>query len=107
SGNPTYPLLYSMFDGKSWNAEKDARWTKAHGTPHDANGNRFTVSQVWDSVKLLALFSDHQGTWLVPLALAAFWTWPAQRSRWLLAILYGIVAFAVICWWILTHRVDR
>ena len=34
TGNPTYPLLYSVFDGKTWNAEKDARWNRVH-RPHD------------------------------------------------------------------------
>jgi hypothetical protein len=107
TGNPTYPLLYSVFGGKSWTAEKDARWTRAHGPPRDGHGNRYSIPQLIDSAKLLVIRSDHHGPWLVPLALAAAWVWPARRSRWLLLALYGIVAWAVVNWWLLTHRVDR
>jgi hypothetical protein len=107
SGNPTYPLLYSVFGGKSWNAEKNARWTKAHGPPLDADGDRFTLAQMWDSATLLALRSDHHGPWLVPLAAAALWTWRVPQRRRLIAILYGITAIAIVSWWLLTHRVDR
>jgi hypothetical protein len=103
SGNPTYPLLYSVFGGRTWNAEKDARWTRAHGPPH----NGYSVPQVIQSTTLLLVRSDHHGPWLVPLAAIAFWTWPEWRSRRLLILLYGLVAIAVVNWWLLTHRVDR
>ena len=28
--NPTYPLLYGIFDGKTWNTDKDRQWNLAH-----------------------------------------------------------------------------
>ena len=34
TGNPTYPLLYEVFDGKTWNADKDQQWNHVH-RPHD------------------------------------------------------------------------
>lgn len=107
SGNPTYPLLYGVFGGKSWNAEKDARWTKAHGPPLDASNRRFTPRQAFESLMLLAIKSDHHSPWLIPLALSAFCVWPAGKHRRLLAILYGLVGCSVLTWWLLTHRIDR
>lgn len=68
TGNPTYPLLYKLFGGVSWNSEKDARWTKAHGPPIDPQGRRFTVAQMRDSLRVLIIASDHHGPWLLPLA---------------------------------------
>lgn len=37
--NPVYPLLYSVFDGKNWDAQRDARWTQAH-SPKDVSAKR-------------------------------------------------------------------
>jgi hypothetical protein len=34
--NPVYPLLYKVFDGENWDAQRDARWTKAH-SPSDVS----------------------------------------------------------------------
>lgn len=107
SGNPTYPLLYGVFGGESWNAEKNERWTTAHGPPRDADGNRFSGTQLLDSLRVLTIQSDHHSPWLVPLALAAFWVWPSDRSRPWLWILSSLIGFAVVSWWFLTHRLDR
>jgi len=30
TGNPVYPLLYHVFDGRNWTEQKDARWKHAH-----------------------------------------------------------------------------
>ncbi len=30
TGNPTYPLLYKVFDGPKWDEVRDARFARAH-----------------------------------------------------------------------------
>ena len=44
SGNPTYPLLYEVFDGKTWNAEKDRQWNRVH-RPDDFSAE--TLGKDW------------------------------------------------------------
>ena len=33
TGNPTYPLMYGIFDGTTWNADKEMRWNRAPSSP--------------------------------------------------------------------------
>ena len=33
TGNPVYPLGYSVFGASDWNAEMDAKWKRAHSAP--------------------------------------------------------------------------
>ncbi len=33
TGNPTYPLMYGVFDGATWNADKEMRWNRAASSP--------------------------------------------------------------------------
>lgn len=104
TGNPTYPLLYSVFDGASWTQAKDTQWSRAHGVPHDAAGHSYRLSQLLDSAALLLWRSD----FLSPLAwpLAAIGAWRLRRRRLVQACLLGLV-FWFFAWWALTHRLDR
>ncbi len=36
TGNPTYPLLYSVFDGQTRTPDKEAQWQQAHQPPNYA-----------------------------------------------------------------------
>ena len=38
TGNPTYPLLYSVFGGESRTVENDQQWRTAHQVPRDYFG---------------------------------------------------------------------
>jgi hypothetical protein len=102
--NPTYPLLYGAFGGKSWNAEQDARWTKAHGPPLDADGRAYSLRQSMDSLKVLLLTSDCLSPALWPLVLMAVL---AGRYRPPLLACVALIVWTVAAWWLLTHRVDR
>ena len=44
TGNPTYPLLYKVFGGTSWTAEKTSVGTRIH-LPHE-----FTVGRLADDL---------------------------------------------------------
>ena len=129
TGNPTYPLLYSVFGGESWDAEKDARWNRVH-RPHDFSAGTLATDMgrvTWTSVGLSPL--------LLPLAALAFLgVWAAEgtgrrssngpQAAWKSAgaagsdafrtlppatawILLGYAAFVVAGWWLFTHRIDR
>src|SRR5206468_3657693 len=45
TNNPTYPLLYSAFDGRTRTPEKDAQWKKVHSPQPDNSGSRFSPRQ--------------------------------------------------------------
>ncbi|MEN6452340.1 MAG: hypothetical protein ABFC96_17755 [Thermoguttaceae bacterium] len=118
TGNPTYPLLYGAFGGKTWNAEKDARWNRVH-RPHD-----FSAAALGGDVARVAVTSPWLSPLVVPLAVLAIFA-AARRSRWkgdspifaetkigtvpgrLVWPLLGYVVFVLAVWWLLTHRIDR
>ncbi|MFV1965653.1 MAG: hypothetical protein ACC628_09545 [Pirellulaceae bacterium] len=105
TGNPTYPLLYPWFDGKTRTPEKDAQWRKAHQTPVDSEGRpRLSLEQLRSSLELLAGRSEYASPLLVPLAL---WAVFSQRHRRFALLLLGMCAYMFAVWWLLTHRVDR
>ncbi|MEN6405135.1 MAG: hypothetical protein ABFC77_01565 [Thermoguttaceae bacterium] len=99
TGNPTYPLLYEAFDGKTWTAAKQRQWNQVH-RPHD-----FSAAALAKDVGRVALTSEWLSPLVVPLAALAFaaggWR---DRRRW---TLLGYFAFVVAVWWLLTHRIDR
>jgi len=102
--NPTYPLLYNVFRGQTRTAENDDQWTTAHGPPHDAQGRSYTWRYLRNSASLLLWRSEYASPLLVPLA--AIGLLSRRRSRLVLA-LAAIIAFNVLAWWLLTHRIDR
>lgn len=104
TSNPVYPLLYDWFDGATRTPEKDARWKRAHRTPVDGEGRRFTWNQLRHSAWQLAWRTDYGSPLLVPLVLWALW---AERRRRVVWLLTGLLAFVVLCWWLFTHRLDR
>ncbi|MDP6058693.1 MAG: hypothetical protein QGH33_07360, partial [Pirellulaceae bacterium] len=104
TGNPTYPLLYEVFDGTTRTPEKHAQWTRAHRTPTDGDGESFTVSQLADSLSLLALDSQFASPLLLPFIVAA---WMSRRSRSLVFWWTAFLMFGVCGWWLLTHRIER
>lgn len=104
TGNPTYPLLYRWFDGRAWTTEKDARWTRVHGTPYGGSLHAFSPSQLWNSIGVLSLQSDHLSPALWPLAVAACFS---QRHRRRFFVIGAFMLWTAAVWWLLTHRVDR
>jgi hypothetical protein len=98
TGNPVYPLLYSAFGGRDWDADLNAKWKRAHSPD--------TYSPADIPVKLVdvTLKSD----WLSPL-LYAFspLAWLVASRRRLTGCLWLYVAWLFAAWWLLTHRIDR
>jgi len=98
TGNPTYPLLYSVFDGKDWSAEKDRQWNRVH-RPHD-----FSPAALGKDLARVGLTSEWLSPLVMPLAVLAFLRRPSRRLAVVLAAYFGYI---VACWWLLTHRIDR
>ena len=104
TGNPTYPLLYRLFDGRTRTPEKDRQWTRVHAPQPDQQGRRFSWSDLGEKATWLAWKAPWNSVTIVPLALAA---WLAPQSRRLVAVLVLWMLFVFFAWWLLTHRLDR
>lgn len=98
TGNPVYPLQYSLFGGRDWDEVLEARWQKAHspGNYSPASlGNLaidVAVRSKWNSPLLFAF---------APLALAA--TGWRRRAGWI----WLYVGWIFLSCWLFTHRIDR
>ena len=100
SGNPTYPLLYSVFGGTSWTAEKDAQWNRVH-RPHD-----FSLHTFGKDMARVVLTSPWLSPLVTPLAALALLRL-ARGPRREILFLAVLVAWVIATWWLLTHRIDR
>ncbi|MCA9118205.1 MAG: hypothetical protein KDA79_24200, partial [Planctomycetaceae bacterium] len=99
TGNPVYPLAWTIFGGADWDAALNGRWRAAH-SPADYDVWRLlwfwttdvTIRNDWLSALLYAL---------APLA------WFTRRHRLQVRWLWGILGWLFLSWWLLTHRLDR
>ena len=98
TGNPTYPLFYEVFGGRSWTAEKDARWNRVH-RPHD-----FSPSALATGLVQVGLTSQWLSPMVVPLAALAL---AVRRHRAMVVRLLALFGYVIAAWWLLTHRIDR
>jgi hypothetical protein len=98
SGNPTYPLAYNLFGGKTWTAEKHALWNQVH-QPHD-----FSAAALGHDLARVVLASDWLGPLCIPLAALAL---VRREHRRLAAILAGYFVFIIVAWWLTALRIDR
>jgi len=122
TGNPFYPLMYSVFGGRDWDAAMHAKWQAGHplplGTFHSVGGFvRDQVLRFFDAF----LWND----WQTPFALATLplaallfgklWlgksppeTAPrTESSRWVFGLLLLETLWLFETWCLLSHRLDR
>lgn len=105
TGNPVYPLAWSIFGGRDWNADLNAQWTRAHSPPHHR-------------LSSLVILDNGAPGWLIDVM---------AINDWLSPLLYGLAPLVVLApgfrkfggkiwlylawlfltWWALTHRLDR
>ncbi len=101
TGNPVYPLGYTIFGGTDWSAEMNQKWRAGHST----KAHQYTLGWFGESIKDVTMKSDWQtplAFGLAPLALLAF----PQRRR-LINGLWILVGYQFLTYWLLTHRIDR
>lgn len=96
TGNPTYPLLYKTFDGKTWTVDKDQKWNRVH-RPED-----FSAAALGRDLGSVLVTSPWLSPLVMPLAVLAFASWWRRAWR-----LLGYAVFIVAVWWLFTHRIDR
>lgn len=98
TGNPVYPLGYSVFGGRHWNPELDAKWSAAHGR------KPITAGALGEGLLGIAGRSDWQSPLFVALAPLAFLR---RGPRRLCLALLAYSAYFFATWWLLTHRLER
>jgi Dolichyl-phosphate-mannose-protein mannosyltransferase len=98
TGNPVYPLAYTMFGGRDWTPALNAKFVPAH-SPHDHHpldlGTKFIdvmADNDWSSPLLFAL---------APCALLAV------RGRRISLAVGVLVVYLIVTYWAFTHRIDR
>lgn len=98
TGNPVYPLGYSVFGGTDWTPEINARWKAGHSPPNHkisdlaSRAADVSIRSYWMSPLLFGF---------APLALLL----PRWRKHASGFWLYVLWMFGT--WWIFTHRIDR
>ena len=98
TGNPVYPLGYSVFGASDWSPEMDAKWKRAHSPPdHD-------LTRLPQHLNDVASRSDWQSGLLFALAVpGGLLAWRHREPRWLALSVVWMLA----TWWAVTHRIDR
>ncbi len=116
TGNPVYPLAYSLFGGRDWNHQLNEKFKAGHRPPVELLRDPARI--VPDFMRHLAdvaANSDWQGPLLfafAPLALLAAFqrsNGPVGSAR-ILRLSCGLGAYFAwlfITWWSCTHRIDR
>lgn len=103
TGNPTYPLLVSVFGGETRTPERDQQWRAAHAIPRNPAGQSFTAAQVGAAAARVLWTHPQHHPLLVPLALFAFLAAAGRDAFWA----WGGVAVLLLLWFAVTHRIDR
>ncbi|MEQ9411129.1 MAG: glycosyltransferase family 39 protein [Fuerstiella sp.] len=98
TGNPVYPLAWSVFGGSDWSPEMDEKWKRAH-SPDDHKLEAIPI-HLTDVVAR----NDWQNGFLFALAVPA---WLLVRCRREVGWLWLLVIWTIVTWWAVTHRIDR
>ncbi|MCX7393894.1 MAG: hypothetical protein NTW75_07175 [Planctomycetales bacterium] len=102
TGNPVFPLAYSVFGGAGRDAELDSKWRAGHAAKSYVSiGERIKDSLVkltdvvanndWHSALMFAL---------APITLLASW----RRKIW---FVWGFIGWQFLNWLLFTHHIDR
>lgn len=97
TGNPVYPLLYTVFGGEDWDSHLEARWKRGHSPPHHS------LADLGEKLIDVVAKSDWQSPLLFGLAPLALAGGSRRRAGWL----WAYVVFLFLAWWTFTHRIDR
>lgn len=118
TGNPVYPLAYSVFGGKGLDSERAKQWSTAHRVPE------YSLNALINSAKQIVVASDETQPVLILLVICGLVGPLTMRrvereqavgrqvglKRWLMCWSTSWVAASVwilVVWWVATHRIDR
>lgn len=101
TGNPVFPLAYSIFGGEGRDSAMDAQWQRGHSSYYAR-----PIDRLWDlPVKLTDVVANND--WhsmlmfgLAPVALLAGW----RKKVWWL---WAFVGWQYLTWFLFTHHIDR
>ena len=102
TGNPVFPLLYSMLGGHGWDAAHNAMWLKAHA-PGPMTPASLGQSLWWN-------FLTDSDLNIAPLLSFLFIPLIFLRPRSASAPVRWVMAYVVVCcalWFLFTQRIDR
>ncbi len=101
TGNPVFPLAYSLFGGEGRDQQMNEQWKQGHSRRYSGLQERLldlpvkltdvVANNDWHSALMFAF---------APLALLASW----RRKVWLV---WGFIAWQFLTWFLLTHQIDR
>lgn len=98
TGNPVYPLLYSVFGATDWSPAMNAKWSAAHSAPEHQ------LLRIPIHLFAAIVRNDWTSGLLFGLAVPTLvWLKARREVRWM----WGMTAWMLFTWWALTHRIDR
>jgi len=105
TGNPVYPLMYSIFGGEDWDEELNVKWKAGHARPSPLLKAPAAMAQeLKKNVVDVALGSVWQSPLMFGLAPLAFFWRRREKRFW---IVVGAAATLLSVWYALTHLIDR
>lgn len=98
TGNPVYPLGYSVFGGSEWTPAMDARWKPAHAAAeHD-------IRRIPEHILGAAVYNKWTSGLLFALAVPCLVLW---RTNMAIPVVLSLIGYGFTAWWAFTHRIDR
>ena len=98
TGNPVYPLGYTVFGGEDWSEADNLKWRAAHSS------NDYSLSSLARGMIDVVSRNDWQSPLVFGLAPLALLVTVGRRRA---ACLWLVVGYLIFTWWGLTHRLDR
>ncbi len=98
TGNPVYPLMYSVFGAEDWSPAMDAKWKNGH------SASEHSPAKIPQHLMGVVVFSKWTSGLLFGLAVPTLLLLRKHRQS---RYLWTMVAWLLVTWWALTHRIDR
>ncbi len=98
TGNPVYPLAYSVFGANEWSPEMDTKWKNGH------SASEHQLSRIPEHIAAVAVKNDWQNGFLFAFAVPAMLL---MRRKTTVAWLWFHAVWLLATWWLFTHRIDR
>ena len=102
TGNPVYPLAYSVFGGEGRDAAMDAQWRRGHAARTYGSAMELLADLFVKLTDVAANNDWHSALMfgLAPIALLASW----RRRVW---CVWAFIGWQFLSWFLLTHHIDR
>lgn len=98
TGNPVYPLAYSIFGGSEWSPEMEARWKPAHAA------SEHQLNRIPEHLLGAAVYNKWTSGLLFALAVPSVFLWRRVKT---LPVILCLIVWGFTTWWAFTHRIDR